>query len=282
MKKTPKLHYSTDSNFLNFYQLPEWYVDFDKIRQQITNYAPQIKALQKVIRAPDLKNVLLLLIQKDPLILEVLLLLIAQRWNKFVLREQWHLSSKRPPTSAQWNELFAFLEKTQLVKILRDKTIQQLFDYLFGIEVGMNTNARKNRTGVLMEAKVDKVLQTKLQNQDIVWYQTQTKVTKIFSADFPSLTSLSLAIKTKVFDFIFEKNNTIYLVEVNCYNVAGSKINETIRAYQKFNDQINQQQSRFRFIWITDGLHWFNNPQLWSKLKSSFQHLLCLREFERF
>ena len=44
-----------------------------------------------------------------------------------------------------------FLEGTGLAQIFRDKSVKNLVDYVFGVEVGLDSNARKNRSGDLMD-----------------------------------------------------------------------------------------------------------------------------------
>ena len=44
-----------------------------------------------------------------------------------------------------------FLDSTGLTKILQSGQIKNLVDYVFGVEVGLDSNARKNRSGDIME-----------------------------------------------------------------------------------------------------------------------------------
>jgi len=53
------------------------------------------------------------------------------------------------------NHYYNFVEKTGLKSLFCDYGISNLVDYVFGVEVGLNTNARKNRTGTSMEQIVE-------------------------------------------------------------------------------------------------------------------------------
>ena len=51
-----------------------------------------------------------------------------------------------------------YLEDTGLAEIFRERKIKDLVDYVFGIETGLDSNARKNRSGDVMENVVGKIL----------------------------------------------------------------------------------------------------------------------------
>ena len=46
------------------------------------------------------------------------------------------------------DKIYEFCKETGLDKIFMDAKIKNLHDYVFGVEVGLDTNARKNRGGV--------------------------------------------------------------------------------------------------------------------------------------
>jgi type II restriction enzyme len=47
------------------------------------------------------------------------------------------------------------MRETGLFDLISHHLINNLFDYVTGVEVGMNTNARKNRTGKTMSKIVE-------------------------------------------------------------------------------------------------------------------------------
>lgn len=51
-------------------------------------------------------------------------------------------------------KIYEFCQETGLDKIFIDAKIKNLHDYVFGVEVGLDTNARKNRGGVNFSRKV--------------------------------------------------------------------------------------------------------------------------------
>lgn len=272
----------TESRFFNVHQIPEWYVDFNKVRKNLSEYQKPIQQLQAVLNLPNLENNLFLLASKDFVFLKLLFLLIGQRWDKLEVVQDWQINANQTLTPRKWKQIFLFLTQAGLIKVLTDQTINHVFDYLFGIEVGLDSNARKNRTGKIMETKVQQILESKQRQKIISWYTSQKSIPDITKTVDLALSQLSPTLEDKRFDFIYQKANTLYLLEVNCYNVGGSKINETIRAYQKLAQEVTKQGKNLEFIWITDGIYWQNNPKVWNSTKQKFKYLLSLKDFETF
>jgi len=136
-----------------------------------------------------------------------------------------------------------FLEDTGLAEVFRSKRIKDLVDYVFGIETGLDTNARKNRSGHIMENTVAKLLS----DADIDFRQ------EVYSSEFPELSVLGT--DEKRFDFFIETSNKKYLIEVNFYSGGGSKLNEVARSYTDLAPKVNSVKG-FEFVWITDGVGW--------------------------
>ena len=88
---------------------------------------------------------------------------------------------------------------------------------------------------------------------------------QVSSATFPKISNV-LGVDKKVFDFVIEKKNITYLIEVNFYSGGGSKLNETARSYTDIAPKINSVNG-YRFIWITDGEGWLSAK---NKLEEAF------------
>jgi type II restriction enzyme len=137
-----------------------------------------------------------------------------------------------------------FIENTGLADIFRDKKINDLVDYVFGIETGLDTNARKNRSGHVMENAVANIFR----QNNIPFRQ------EVYSTEWPELQQV-LGDDEKRFDFVVTTPNKTYLIEVNFYSGGGSKLNEVARSYSDISPKINSVNG-FEFVWITDGIGW--------------------------
>jgi type II restriction enzyme len=137
-----------------------------------------------------------------------------------------------------------FIENTGLADIFRDKKINDLVDYVFGIETGLDTNARKNRSGHVMENAVANIFR----QNNIPFRQ------EVYSTEWPELQQV-LGDDEKRFDFVVTTPYKTYLIEVNFYSGGGSKLNEVARSYSDISPKINSVNG-FEFVWITDGIGW--------------------------
>ena len=286
------------TNYQKIHQIPKWYVDFFKVEKNLKKYQRELQKLKQVILLPNLKRNLFNLVRKELSFLELLFLMIGQRWKSFRMKEDWNIKSKLVDDKAywdcndkssvffswkKWEEIYFFLSETGLIDLLLKSKIQYPGDYLFGVEVGLNSNACKNPTGKIMEEMVEDVLLKKKQNKEILWYEKEKKVTDLavrvgFSSKKISFDQVSDRVRRKVFDFIFCKNSKIYLLECNYYNAGGSKIDTIINDYQSL---AKQTPSFFQFIWISGGPFWEEHPQYYQKAKK-IKHFLLLKDFRDF
>ena len=72
-----------------------------------------------------------------------------------------------------------FFKLSQLINLFNDKKIQNLQDYMFGIEVSLNANGRKNRGGKLMESIVEIFISEHCQKKSHLSYLSQATPKKI-------------------------------------------------------------------------------------------------------
>lgn len=141
--------------------------------------------------------------------------------------------------------ILEYIEETGLAEVFRNKNVTNLVDYVFGIEVGLDTNARKNRGGDNMSKAVSLIF-----DKANIFYKKEVNNT-IFTE------IISLGVDVKRFDFVIKTKQKTYLIETNYYNSGGSKLNETARAYSDVAPKINQYEN-YEFVWITDGQGWLS------------------------
>ena len=137
-----------------------------------------------------------------------------------------------------------YLENTGLAHILQEGKINNLVDYVFGIETGLDSNARKNRSGYVMEKMVSGVF-----DENNITYRQE-----VYSKEWADIKRV-LGDDEKRFDFVVETTQKTYLIEVNFYSGGGSKLNEVARSYSDIAPKINSLPN-FEFVWITDGVGW--------------------------
>jgi type II restriction enzyme len=233
----------------------DYFTDFKKIKGNVNKIAIKLNQLNYLIGKADIKAAVKELYEENPKVFEVLDILIAIRKNKsaktfnnkgeIVMLDSYFTSPE---------SICEYIEETGLGEIFRNKDVKNLVDYVFGIEVGLDTNARKNRGGENMSKAVSLFF-----DKAKVFYKKEVSNTA-----FPEVLSLGADIKR--FDFVIKTKKKTYLIETNFYNTGGSKLNETARAYSDIAPKINQYKN-YEFVWITDGQGWLSAK---NKLEEAF------------
>ena len=226
-------------------QTLDFFCDFDKITQNVNDIKLSLCMLNSLIGAPNLRKAVETIWQRDRTAFDVMEILIAvrDRGNKKVIDTK----GRCVPLSSFFLDIdgvMEYLESTGLAEVLQQQKIKNLVDYVFGIETGLDSNARKNRSGHVMERMIARIFTT----NNISFRQ------EVYSSEWPEITNV-LGDDEKRFDFVVQKNGTTYLIEVNFYSGGGSKLNEVARSYSEIAPKINAVNG-FEFVWITDGIGW--------------------------
>ena len=223
----------------------DYFVDFQKVIGNVRKIALKLNQLNYLIGKDNLEEAINELYEENPKVFEVLDILIAVRnkntktldnTGKIVSLENYFTSPK---------SILEYICETRLAEVFKNKEITNLVDYVFGIEVGLDTNARKNRGGDNMSKAVSLLF-----DREEVYYKKEVNSTLFLDIE-------SLGVDVKRFDFVIKTKKKTYLIETNFYNTGGSNLNEVARAYSEVAPKINQYEN-YEFVWITDGQGWFS------------------------
>ena len=206
-------------------QTLDFFCDFDKISQNVEDIKLSLCMLNSLIGSSDMRKSVETIWKRDKSAFNVMDILIAVR-------------------SEGKKKVLDSLGNCVVLDSLLSKKINDLVDYVFGIETGLDTNARKNRSGHVMEGMVARIL-----DKNGIRYRQE-----VYSSEWPEITKV-LGDDEKRFDFVIKTKNKTYLIEVNFYSGGGSKLNEVARSYSDIAPKINSVPG-FEFVWITDGIGW--------------------------
>lgn len=226
-------------------QTLDFFCDFDKIAQNVENIKLSLCMLNSLIGSDDMRKSVETIWNRDKSAFDAMDILIAVRseGKKKVLNS----IGKCVVMDSLFESVdgvMEFLENTGLADIFQTRKINDLVDYVFGIETGLDTNARKNRSGHVMEGMVARVF-----DKNNIDYRQE-----VYSSEWPAITKV-LGDDEKRFDFVIQTVQKTYLIEVNFYSGGGSKLNEVARSYSDIAPKINSVPG-FEFVWITDGIGW--------------------------
>lgn len=233
----------------------DFYCDFKKINSNVESIAIKLNQLNYLIGQEDLDGAIRRLWSENPKVFSIMDILIAVRKKekkKAIMADGSVMLISRFFDDV--DGVIDYIHGTGLDVVLQNKQVKNLVDYVFGVETGLDTNARKNRSGHLMEDQVANIF-----DKAGIEYRQE-----VYSTDYPELSVLGE--DKKRFDFVIESKNCKYLIEVNFYSGGGSKLNEVARAYSELSPKINAVNG-FEFVWITDGKGW-NSAR--NKLEEAF------------
>lgn len=226
-------------------QTLDFFCDFDKITENVDNIKLSLCILNSLIGTTDLRKSVEAIWNRDKSAFSIMDILIAVRseGKKYVIDANGNcIILNRLFESV--DGVIEYLENTGLADIFKKRQIKDLVDYVFGIETGLDTNARKNRSGHVMENRVAKIFA----DNGIRFEQ------EVYSNEWDELKSV-LGDDEKRFDFVIKTAAKTYLIEVNFYSSGGSKLNEVARSYSEIAPKVNSVHG-FEFVWITDGIGW--------------------------
>lgn len=233
-----------------------FFCDFDKINSNVENIKLSLCMLNSLIGSTNLRASVETIWNRDKTAFNVMDILIAVRseGKKKVLNSLGECVVLDTLFHSV-DGVMEFLTDTGLADVFQTQKITNLVDYVFGVETGLDSNARKNRSGHVMEDVVADLFA----DNGIIYRK------EVYSSEWSALTQ-ALGEDEKRFDYVVETPNKIYLIEVNFYSGGGSKLNEVARAYSEIAPKINAVDG-FEFVWITDGIGW-NSAK--NKLQEAF------------
>ena len=137
----------------------KYYVNFEKIYKLAEKYKIELNILNSLIGSKDIENDFRKIITKYPEILKVIPLLLAVRTNEIYVKDvNNEYLFKFNKLVYELDDYIKFMRETGLFDLLQNHIINNLYDYLLGVEVGLDSNGRKNRGGYLMENLVEEYI----------------------------------------------------------------------------------------------------------------------------
>lgn len=234
-----------------------YFVDWGKVKRNVSNLNVEINILNSLIGSKNMEKDLIELLKKYPEVVPVFPLIIAVRDNELKILEdadikKYSFKKRESLTEPEIKSIVHFCINSGIIELFTDIKIKDLRDYLLGVEVGMDTNARKNRSGQSMELVVMPIvdsLKDKYKSLEIIFQKTFKYIQENYRD-----TEIPESLKNRKFDFVLKKDNDFINIEVNYYSGGGSKPQEIVNSY--IDRQNELKKSNWHFIWITDGLGW--------------------------
>lgn len=248
-----------------------YFCDWDKIKENVAKYSYEVNILNYLVGATNVELKLREILKKNPEVIVALPLIIAVRdLDIAVIRDpQKPIESitnynfnKKTLSDSETDKIISFCKNSGILSLFSNFKIKDLRDYLLGIETGMDTNARKNRSGAAMELLVSPVFKN-IKNIEV--YSQKTFKSVAGKGGVPACVPM----KDRKFDYVIKTPTKCYNVEVNYYSDTGSKPQEIVDSYINRNNEL--RKAGWGFIWITDGAGCWKNQT--SQLTKAFKEI---------
>ena len=237
-----------------------FFVDWEKVENNVNKFKSEFELLNSLIGCENFDDELKEIIQEKPSVICSIPILIANRDLKFKVIEDFsdpdtniieYNCKNRIFTDEEIDKTIDLVEKTGLKNFIQNSIDGNLYDFALGIETGMDTHARKNRSGKAMELVLKPLIEEISENNDYeMFFQKKFKILEEeYEIDVPT------SIRNRRADFILVNTDSkVINIEVNFYTGTGSKPQEIVDSY--INRQMDLEEAGFEFIWVTDGDGW--------------------------
>lgn len=254
-----------------------YYVDFNKIYRNLNSIKIELNILNSLISSKNIEEDFRNIITKYPNTLKCIPILLAVRSNEiYAIDKDGEYLYNFYSQNYSIDQYIVFMRKAGLFDLLENHLVNNLCDYVTGVETGLDSNGRKNRGGHLMENLVESYLKKSKVNE----YYKEMYRSQIENKWDINLSSISNQGKAeKRFDFVIKTKKMIYGIETNFYSSSGSKLNETARSYKTLAQEAKLIMG-FTFIWITDGNGWKNAKNNLEETFDVMEHIYNINDLE--
>jgi len=233
-----------------------YFVNWDKVLDKLRKLEPELHLLDFLIGKENPAESLKELMKKYPNVAKTLPFLVALREKKeYVLVDILAFKylefdfTKDDYSEEEIENLVLFFQQTGLENLFKEN-IRSVCDYVLGVEVGLDSNGRKNRTGSLMEEICKAFL--KRDSKEVGFSFIEQATRDLIFSRWKKEVELDKTDRRIDFAILFKEN--LFFVEVNFYAGGGSKLKATAGEYRELANFWKSQG--IEFIWITDGRGW--------------------------
>jgi type II restriction enzyme len=235
----------------------DFFVNWDKVSSNRDAFKYEIALLKSLKNSHKPKDDFRHLIIRYPEVIKVIPILLACRDGllKVIdsmeagLRYETFNFSKKDYDSKEIERIVTFADNTGLLNMLCQ--MDSASDYLLGVEVGLDTNARKNRSGTFLEKMVTETLNElsgRHSGLTVIEQKNFGYVANTFKITIPQ------ALTDRKFDYAVIHHGKATSIEVNFYSGTGSKPSEIVSSYSDRNRLL--VNAGWKFVWLTDGIGW--------------------------
>ncbi|WP_032672860.1 type II restriction endonuclease [Streptococcus sobrinus] len=240
---------------------PEYYVNWEKVARETKKFELELNTLNYLIGKEDIRDEALELFTKQPNLLKAIPSLIASRdkvLDVLILDAQDNMSFDRLDfkniDAERITDYVDFIDQSGLLDFLQNKANRSLVDYVYGVEAGLDSNARKNRSGTTMEGILERHVARICENYHLEFKAQATAafIKGKWDIDVPvdkSERRFDVAVYSP-------QKHKIWLIETNYYGGGGSKLKAVAGEFTELNQFVVTSGDDVEFVWVSDGKGW--------------------------
>jgi len=255
----------------------KYYTCFENVYKNTNDYKVELNILNSLIGSKNIESDFAKLLNDYPNVLKAIPILLAKRESEiYCVDDKGSFTYNFTRKNVSDKQYAYFMKETGLFDLISNHLIANLYDYVLGVNTGLDSNGRKNRGGDLMENLVESYIkESKLE------YYKEMNLSEVENKFGLNLSSISNnGQTTKRFDFVvIGKSGTVYGIECNFYSGGGSKLNETARSYKMIAEESKEIEG-FKFVWFTDGQGWISARHNLEETFDVLDNLYNIKELE--
>ena len=252
----------------------DYFVNWAKVFGGIKEIEVDLNILNYLIGKEKFDTEMEFLLKKHPSVLKTIPILLACRENSFkiltahsdgkLIFEGFEFNDKGTLSDVKIADTIRFMKESGIAELFTGKKIKNVIDYVTGIEVGLDSNGRKNRGGTTMENIIEVFVKGICAGNKYRYIKegTAARIKDEFGIKVPVDKS------SRRYDFVIHNGRNLYLIETNFYGGGGSKLKATAGEYKSIQDFL--RGCGVTFIWITDGVGWKTTMR---PLEEAFNHI---------
>jgi type II restriction enzyme len=265
----------------------DFFVGWEKVFGKVVGWEAELNILNTLIGKENIREEFIKIVTNHPQTVEILPVLIAIREKSLKVLQpnpnnifnflEYSFKKNTRMSLEEINHIADFAQNSGILDLLKNTKIKNLVDYVMGVEVGLDSNARKNRSGNAMESITELLIKNICDKCSFRYIPqaTANKIEKNFGYKV-------LADKSeRAFDYAVDTGRKLYLIETNYYGGGGSKLKAVAGEFTTLCNFLKKHTPEHGFIWVTDGKGWETTRK---PLKESFDkidYILNLKMLEK-
>jgi type II restriction enzyme len=245
---------------------PQYWVNWNKVATNVDKNRSAIQSLYSLVHNDNPEQTARDLFFNDPNLLKLIPVLLATREQDIsvlTIDEQtkqlghYELNFQQPDIK-QLDHYLNFIRESGLFDFIRTLD-SSLVDYLAGVEVGLDSNGRKNRGGTMNE----NILEDTLRNlvSETGWkYQAQATGSAIhnnWGIHVPEVLKAGTKGGRRYDGAVYNPDrDEVTIIETNFYGGGGSKLKAVAGEFSSLYETSLKFAHHVNFAWISDGPGW--------------------------